>query len=103
MLASMTTSGELHRLERQLLEAEAALDRARAENGLAPVSSPASADDAWRRMLADAERMVQAKNPSQTAITAQLIVDASRVRRGEVVDMEEAVRQRLSADKGKRK
>jgi hypothetical protein len=100
----MTTSSELRRLETQFLEAETALraatvalNRARAENRLPPVSSLASADAAWSRMIGEAERKVKADDDSRSDF-ANLVLDSSRFRRGEVVSVAEARRQRLMRD-----
>jgi hypothetical protein len=106
----MATSAELKRLERQFFEAEGALvaattalNRARAENGLSSVSSPARADNAWMRMIGEASRMVQADSPEErrprtTEDTVNLILDSSRFAKGEVVSVAEARRQRLNKE-----
>src|SRR6476660_1884792 len=97
----MATATELRRLETQFFEAETALhaatvalNRGRAENRLPPVSSPASADAAWAKMIGEAERRVKADDDSR-AETVNLILDSARFGRGEVVSVEEARRQRL--------
>jgi hypothetical protein len=101
----MATSSELQRLERQFLEAETALraatvalNRARAENRLSPVSSPASSSAAWAKMIGEAERMVKADDSSR-ADTVNLILDSARFASGEVVSVAEARRQRLNKDR----
>jgi len=105
----MATSAELQRLETQFLAAETALraatialNRARAENRLPPVSSPAGADAAWSNMIGEAERRVRADDDSGSE-TVNLMLDAGRARRGEVVSVAEARRQRLSAEKDRRR
>jgi hypothetical protein len=94
-MLSRMGDAELRNLELRLrmeldhaLQASIDLDRARAQRGLGPLPP---LDIEHRQALVEAR---------ENAV--QMIVDAGRVRRGEVVDMAEAARQRL-AEKDKHK
>jgi hypothetical protein len=86
------SDAELRNLELRLrmeldhaLQASIDLDRARAQRGLGPLPPLGIAH---RQALVDARENV-----------AQMIIDAGRVRRGEVIDMRDAERRRLDKDK----
>jgi hypothetical protein len=83
----MATNAEIARLERELLAAEDALNRARAENRLAPVHSQGASDARWATVVRQAESAGQAGPKNFVTATPEMIIRSAAIARGEVVPL----------------
>jgi hypothetical protein len=83
----MATNDELQRLERALLAAEDALNRARAENRLSPVHSSSSSDIRWAALVRQAEQAGGPGPKTFVQATPEMIIRSAAIARGEVVPL----------------